>query len=106
MSKCIFVGVGGFRISSVQRFQGLAYPCVQAYPAAGGQLLRQGLLNESVTELVAFHLAGHVLDQMDGHRLVHRLQQLVLGHSAPQNIQQPEIKLPSNYGSSGQHLIT
>ncbi len=36
---------------------------------------------------------------------VYRLEYLVLGHFAAENIQQPEIKFPSDDGRGGQHLV-
>ena len=95
----------GLSVISIQRFQGLRDSGVQPYPAARSHPIGQGLLNQRVAELVAVHLAGYLLDQMEWHRLVYRLEQLVFGHCAVENIQQAEIKLPSDDGSAGQQLV-
>ena len=89
----------------VHLFQTFCDPGVQTYAAAGGHLLRQSLLNQRVAELVSVNLTWYALYQMNRHRLVQRLEQLVLGHFGAENTQQPEIKLPSDDRSGGQHLI-
>jgi hypothetical protein len=78
---------------------------VLPYLPAAGQLLGQGLLYQSVAELVALLALWEFFNQVRFQRLIDHIQQLIFRYPLTQYAQQPEIELPSNNGCNGQGLV-
>ena len=63
-------------------------------------------MNQGVGELVPSHHSWWLFDYPGGKCLLQGLQYGVFSTFPAQGGKYPEIKLPSDYGSGGQHLIT
>ena len=80
---------GGVNLDTVgvQLLECLGYLCMKPNPAAGRQLLSQGLLNQGVGEPVAFPGAWYFLDQIGSYSLLHRRQQITLIRAMVQRLE-------------------